>query len=235
MEEEQIEAFDLKNSSRDCFTATQTASHPCQTPTPFGLLQNSPNFALESYTLKDPLNYRNLQTFNAIEEHSNNFFRVNTYYGFFARGSRQWCRLFLSVVISQSPPYWNYFRVSTVKVYPERLPESLRKGVEIFFSMVENFQDVWHLIVQLEGNTTLGYDACPQSQIRPKQIRSPPCFQDILSRLDDLGCPRYCEDHLVRLTGVGRFGRCAIYADRRLLLEFRFTTLLPTGRRDLQH
>ena len=182
MEEEQVEAFDLENSSRDCFSATQAASHLCQTPTPFGLLENSPNFALESYTLNDLLPYRKLQTFYAIEEHSNNFFRVNSYFGFFAKGSRQLCQLFISVVISQSLPYWNCLQVSTVMVQSVQLPESLRKGVELFLSTVENFRDIWHLTIYLEGNTTLGYDACPQSQIPPKQIRSPPCFQDILSR-----------------------------------------------------
>ncbi|KAN0098306.1 hypothetical protein V8E51_013969 [Hyaloscypha variabilis] len=144
--------------------------------------QNSPNFALESYTLNDLLPYRKLQTFYAIEEHSNNFFRVNSYFGFFAKGSQQLCRLFISVVISQSSPYWNCLQVSTVMVQSVQLPESLRKGVELFLSTVENFRDIWHLTIYLEGNTTLGYDACPQSQIPPKQIRSPPCFQDILSR-----------------------------------------------------
>jgi len=170
-------------------------------PSPLGMLENSPKFALESYTLENFLPSYKFHTFNGFEEQSNEFFRVNSYCAFFIDSSRRWQRLFLSVVISRSSPYWDCLQMAPVKVKTGQIPQSLRKRIELYLSKIESSQVNTHLTVRLEEHTVLGYEICQRLPIGLRRLEQTDISQKILRKLDSLACPRFCENTLVRLVG----------------------------------
>ncbi|CAG8974450.1 hypothetical protein HYALB_00004146 [Hymenoscyphus albidus] len=202
-------------------------------PTPFGLLENSPNFALESYTLENFVPSYKLLSFDGCEKQSNEFFRINSYCAFYALSPRRWHRLFLSVVISRDSPYWDCLKLPIEKASNGQLSHYIRQNVENFLSADNEFHDDQHCNIQVGENMKLGRDCFPDLKIRTRKIGENMNSESIFRKLNDIGCPAYRENELVRFIGgaEGRRGerQFATYAHPFMLSEIRFGTEQPSA------
>jgi len=106
----------------------------------------------------------------------------------------------------------------------------LQKQVENLISDVENVPDDAHLSVYLPHDGVEADESGQIIQLSPLPQPLSAKAAEMLSLLDDLGCPRYCDTELIPIAMLRGPNIFATYLRGRLLYEVKFTSFLPTDR-----
>jgi hypothetical protein len=208
---------------------------PIEPESPFQIL---PCSFPEIYTIDQRLPISSLVVINFHQESSSSQWRRNFYRGFYLKSSRQWRRLTVEITIYRSSTYWaatklSQFEYSTKDtlsfIGQASLPPSLLSQIQKFFVEAQDLDDDTHFRFFL-SNKEIVQDQYCQYQIRPPLTTvelSIPC-QEIITTLDDLGCPRYFENQLIQIAMVSPPDRFITCVNGMLVYEIKFARSLPS-------
>jgi len=203
---------------------------------PASSFELSRNFLPEIYTAEETFSNLRLFAYSAYEIDCSARSRTNFYRIFYRSGPRQYHRLTLEITITRGSKYWEYTKVSSSTradgaVRRECLPHSLQTNIESFISNIEKLEDDTHITLYLSDETeSINHVTDSVMQVVPLPSQATSTAEEMLSLLDDLGCPRYCETEVVHIAMIRGPNIFAAYVGGRLLYEVKFTSFLPSDR-----
>ena len=195
-------------------------------------------FYLELYSSDIHLPSSRLVEYTAYEEHSTPFFKTNSYRLFYLKSPRKWQRLTVSITLSRASIYWELLKQASKEALEgfESLPDGIYRNIESLVSEFKDLEDDNHLnfILQNEGKLQRQGPDQKIGQVTPPSSHHPPGLE-ILTLLDDLGCPRFVEDEVIQ---VGLLRASSMFAfvsclHGKTLWDYRFFPLSPISTRDL--
>jgi hypothetical protein len=201
---------------------------------PASSFELSRNFLPEIYTAEETFSNLRLFAYSAYEIDCSARSRTNLYRIFYRGGPRQYHRLTLEITITRDSKYWEYTKVSSSTradgaVRRECLPHSLQTNAESFISNIEKLEDDTHITLYLSDEIeSLNHVAHSAMQVLPPLSQATSTAEEMLSLLDDLGCPRYYETEVVHIAMIRGPNIFAAYVGGRLLYEVKFTPFLPS-------
>ena len=206
-------------------------------PNPSGPFETSQRFFPETYTTTQRLPISTLVVLDSYEQTSSAQCRKNVYNLVYLKSPRQWCRITLFLQIDCSSKYWAATKVrkgalkgslpistSIVADIPPSLRKKIQKsllGLDVLGEDNEFTFNVFNEEPILMPGHQGSNDTCPRLR------KSPNLCQDILSFLEDLGCPRFIEDQVMQIQMLDPPYRFASCLDGRLVYEVRNHTCIP--------
>ena len=206
-------------------------------PNLFSPFETSQRFFPEIYTTAQRLPIYTIVVIDSYEQTSSAQCRENVYKLFYLKSPRQWCRITLSMQIGCSSKYWAATKVlkrglkksvAVDKFMNAQIPPSLLRKVQkclLGLDVIGDDNDFSFNIFNEEPVRMLGHQRSDDT--RPRLRRSQNLCQDILSFLEDLGCPRVIEDQVTQVQMLDPPHRFASCLDGRLVYEVRFTDSIP--------
>ena len=210
------------SASEGCSTRLQTG-YPNQfseAPThsgPFGVLEQSSSFFPETYTLIERIPSSFIQVVSSYELKSSSECRTNLYELIYRESPRQWRRLSVAIDIHRSSSYWILPKLPTCRYATEwkalgTLPCTLYEKLQDRFSKTQGLDDDSSYVFSVRGQTLMEEESY-------KQQPSSSCRRDLLTYLDDLGCPRYFESQVSQLAMTENPGCFVSFVDKKLMFE----------------
>ncbi|KAF2799354.1 hypothetical protein K505DRAFT_294860 [Melanomma pulvis-pyrius CBS 109.77] len=212
---------------------------------PTGLFEQSQNFFPETYTTNQCLPRYNVVVISAYEEASFGLSKTNTYSLFYLKSPRELRRLRITITISRSSMYWPATSI-TRHGYSQKngqalilwgavvLPYALTRQIQGFLADDMDLKDGMHLCFSLSNKSLSRQEniSMQHQEYRSPLVPTPRelsnTSQDILTFLDDLGCPRYFETEVQRIAFIEpcRFLACF---NGLLVEEIVFTGFSPNN------
>lgn len=199
----------------------------------------SQNFFPETYTSEQLLPTSCLVVISSMEIESSSDSKTNLYRLFYRKSPRQWCRLSISIKIPRFSIYWaatttsrdQFNTVDTLRsVGGAALPCSLLTKTQERLSEAEDFDEDIHFRFFLSDQDCIRKQYYKSStDLFPTTFMSSKAFQEALTFLDDLGCPRYFENEITQIALLEPPSRFAACIHGRLVYEIRFARSLPSS------
>ena len=225
------------NLDRDTRTASNSLALT-EAPRPASPFERSSSFFPEIYTSDSRFPEPCLAATGSYQESSSNDYRVNFYRLFYLKSPRNCHRLSISIRIDRTSIYWLATNIcqreyrtneNAPVVGSISLPYSLLRKVGDFLEETGSVQEDVHFHLALsekdEVRRTQG-QLQPQTLFRDAQTAL--WSRQTLTNLDDLGCPRYCEDQVVQIMPIEPSTRFISCVNGKLVCEIRFLRPLPS-------
>ncbi|KAJ9615291.1 hypothetical protein H2200_001366 [Cladophialophora chaetospira] len=209
-------------------TSSLTLTGASQPASPF---ERSSSFFPEIYTSDSRFSESRLAVTSSYEESSLNDHRVNFYRFFYVKSPRIWHRLSISISIHRTSCYWTATKISqrefkTADRYANvelcSIPYSLLRKVQIFLDESGSVQQDVHLQLSLSEKNEIQRNQL-QAQARrlleDSQVKL--ACRNTLSKLDDLGCPRYVEAQVAQIAPIEASSRFISCVEGKLVCEIK--------------
>ena len=207
-------------------------------PEPTSLFEVSRNFFPETYTTDQRLPSSCLLVISSYEENSAGDYKTNFYRLFYLKSPRQWCRLSISIKIHRSSMYW--VATKTSQDEHNNADALYKDGVSSLpYSLLTKIQEVLIEIDDVDPDVNLRFCISNPDFIQkqphkycidsfPTSIESSSACQEILTLLDDMGCPRYCENEITQIEILDPPSHFASCINGMLVYETRFANSVPS-------
>lgn len=205
---------------------------------PTSPFEDSPNFFPEAYTTEQLLPKSCLVVISSMEIASSSNSKTNLYRLFYRTSPRQWCRLSISIKIPRFSIYWAATRTSRDEVNTVDTlrsvggaapPYSLLTKIQERLSGTEDFGEDVHLHFLLSDQDSIRKQYDKSSiDLLPPISESSKAFQEALTFLADLGCPRYFENEITQIAILEPPSRFAACIHGILVYEIKFARSVPS-------
>jgi hypothetical protein len=191
----------------------------------------------ETYTLDERLPISSLVITSSYQRSSSQQCRTNFFRAFYLKSPRNWHKLNISVTVYCSSVYWavtqllpqEYATRDGTLLAVTTLPHSLLLQVQQLLSKAQDLDDDTHLHFSLSNKEITQECFCePQKWTQSTTIELQTSSRDIITYLDDLGCPRYFERQLTQVAIIESPSRFAASLNGSLVYETKFARPLPS-------
>ena len=200
---------------------------------PSSPLELSPNFFPEEYSTQQLVPTSFLLIAKSCEETSSLTFRRNIYRMLYQKSPRQWRRINVAVTIPRESRHWKTTKISA-REYGITDAQHLIGAASLPRSLLLQIQHSLHQFSNLEDDSQVGFCLTNQdiiersfyhSKLSSTLVRT---HSDLLTFLDDLGCPMFIEGQVAQIAAVQAPYGFASCVDGMLVYEYKICGSLPT-------